>query len=324
MMNKIDIELRSRFVKDYNLPIQIIVSPYFEYFLELYQEDYGSKTKWEKLQKEIETEFDGSPGKYLDHFYITRNKIIEDIETSENYKKFCEDPDFYNKFSIPGEVKNDLYTGEQDNSVFLSIDLRKANYQAVKYYNPELVQGTKTYQEFIALYDRSESLSESKYTRQVIFGKLNAKRQVTIEKYLIYSIYTRISSLIPEDFVLFSRQTDELIYKLPKDISGFILSDLADNINSLIKRELGLEIKVEVFSLKMLQRFAKNGTSVVGFIKDYIYPINKNSTLHKVSKVYFPQMYKMWKGKEIDLTYDLVLSYEGQLAHFDYPLLMYK
>ena len=53
MVNKIDLDLRGRFVKDYNLPIQVLVSPYFEYFLDLYQEDYGSKSKWDKLQKEI-------------------------------------------------------------------------------------------------------------------------------------------------------------------------------------------------------------------------------------------------------------------------------
>ena len=103
-MSKIDLDLRDRFVKDYNLPIQVLVSPYFEYFVELYEEDYQSKSKWERLQYEIKTRFEGKPGKYLDHFYITRNQIIEDIERSQDYKDFCEDPKFFERFKIPGSL----------------------------------------------------------------------------------------------------------------------------------------------------------------------------------------------------------------------------
>ena len=321
MVNKIDLDLRGRFVKDYNLPIQVLVSPYFEYFLDLYQEDYGSKSKWDKLQKEIETRFEGKPGKYLDHFYITRNKIIEDIEKSENYKHFCEDKEFFTRFSIPGEIKCDLYTGEQVNKFFLSIDLKKANFQAVRFYDPGLVFGAKTYKEFISLYDNSDLLAESKYTRQVIFGKLNAKRQITLEKYLMYRISEEINSILPKDFIIFSRQTDEIIYELPKD---YLPGEIEEQIVSVAKERLGLEVKVEVFTMTMLQRFTKEGSSVVGLSKNYLYPINKKSTLHKVPGVHFPQMYKMWKGKEIDPTYDLVLLHEGQLAHFDYPLFLYN
>lgn len=320
-MNKIDLELRGRFVKDYNLPIQVLASPYFEYFLDLYQEDYESKSKWDRLQREIEIRFEGKPGKYLDHFYITRNKIIEDIETSVEYKSFCEDKEFFTKFSNPGEIKHDLYTGEQVNKIFMSIDLRKANFQAIRFYDPGLIQGAKTYKEFIRLYDESELLAESKYTRQVIFGKLNAKRQIAIEKYLMYKISEEIKTIIPENFNLFSRQTDEIIYELPED---YISEGIEEQIISMVKEKLDLEVKIGVFTLSMLQRFTKEGNSVIGLSKTYQYPENKKPTLHKVPGVYFSQMYKMWKNKEIDPAYDLVLLHEGQLAHFDYPLFLYN
>lgn len=320
-MNKIDLELRGRFVKDYNLPIQVLASPYFEYFLDLYQGDYESKSKWDRLQREIETRFEGKPGKYLDHFYITRNKIIEDIETSTRYKNFCEDKEFFTKFSNPGEVKHDLYTGEQVDKIFMSIDLKKANFQAIRFYDPGLTQEAKTYEEFIGLYDKSELLAESKYTRQVIFGKLNAKRQITIEKYLMYRIYEELKTIVPESFKLFSRQTDEIIYELPED---YLSEGIEKQIISIVKEKLDLEVKVEVFTLSMLQRFTKEGNSITGLSKTYLYPENKKSTLHKVPGVYFSQMYKMWKNKEIDSAYDLVLLHEGQLAHFDYPLFLYN
>ena len=321
-MNKIDLDLRYRFVKDFNLPIQVLTSPYFEYFIDLYQEDYGSRTKWEQLQKEISERFSGNPGKYLDHFYNTRNKIITDIESSQEYKDFCEDKEFFQRFSIPGEVKCDLYTGAQTGKRFMSIDLKKANFQALRYYNPNLVQNAKTYQEFIGLYDDSSLLAESKDTRQVIFGKLNAKRQITIEKWMSYSISEYIKDIIPENFKLFSRQTDELIYELPENY--ICTGELEKKIEDKIKETLDLTVKAEVFKTGWIQRFTKEGISITGVTKNYEYPVSKRSTLHKVSGVHFAQIYKMWKGLEINPVYDLVILHDKQLAHFDYQLFIFS
>ena len=321
-MNKIELDIRDRFVKDFNLPIQVLISPYFEYFIDLYQEDYESRTKWEQLQKEISERFSGNPGKYLDHFYNTRNKIITDIESSQEYKDFCEDKEFFQRFSIPGEVKCDLYTGAQTGKRFMSIDLKKANFQALRYYNPDLVQNAKTYQEFIGLYDSSPLLAESKYTRQVIFGKLNAKRQITIEKWMMYNIWEYLKNIVPESFKLFSRQTDELIYELPEDY--IFTGKLEKKIEDGIKETLDLTVKAEVFKTGWIQRFTKEGISITGVIKDYEYPALKKSTLHKVSGVHFAQIYKMWKGLEINPVYDLVILHDKQLAHFDYQLFIFS
>lgn len=316
-MNKIDLELRSRFVKDFNLPVQVLISPYFEYFLDLYQEDYESKSKWRKLQKEISEKFSGNTAKYLDDYYKTRNQIITDLESSKAYTDFCEDPDFFNKFSVPGEIKGDLYTETQVGKKFLSIDLVKANFQALRFYNPKLVKDTKTYEEFIGIYDNSPIFSESKYTRQVIFGKLNAKRQTTIEKWLVWKISEYLKNILPEEFKLFSRQTDEIIYELQ---GNYEYTEMG--IKEKIKENLDLDVSVKIFCTDWIQRFTKEGSSITGFIKNYIYPVSKKSTLHKVQGTYFAQMYKMWKGMDINPVYDLVLLHEKQLAHFDYQLLI--
>ena len=61
----------------------------------------------------------------------------------------------------------------------MSIDLKKANFQALRYYNPDLVQNAKTYQEFIGLYDSSPLLAESKYTRQMSLF-MNSQRTISL------------------------------------------------------------------------------------------------------------------------------------------------
>ena len=47
-------KLRQRFAKDIGVPIKIFCEPYFSNMLELYEEHYGAKTKWEEFLKLLE------------------------------------------------------------------------------------------------------------------------------------------------------------------------------------------------------------------------------------------------------------------------------
>ena len=305
-MEKIDLELRKRFIKDYSYPIQVLYDPWFTYFLDLYEPDYGCKTKWEELCEEIEVKYGGSNGKYLESYYEDRNKIILEIEGSESYQKFVGDQCFGDKYKNPGEKKTQLYTQANIGKEFTSIDLRKANFQALRFYDPDILKGAKTYGEFISLYSSSKFLQESKYTRQVIFGKLNPKRQITIEKYLVWKIQELIDARLGISGQLFSRHTDELIYTGSLDSSA---------IEKLVQEELGLEVKAEVFKLGMLQMFTSEGISVVGYTKNYSWPENKNATLHSIPVTHFAQMYKYWKGLSVNEN-DLVFMHEGMVSIF--------
>ena len=291
-------DLRQRFVKNFDLPFSVLDSPWFEYFLDLYEEDYKSKTTWEKLQGEL-----GNPGEYLYDYGKARDLVISEIESCPEYKALVSDSEFFEKYKIPGEVTKELYTEGQVGNLFLGIDLKEANYQALKYYDPGIVRP------YEKVRDSSLFLS-SKYTRQVIFGKLSSRRIVTLERFLMYQISCIISELLPPGTELFSRKTDEIIYTLPEK-SGVRW----DDIKTQVKRKLGVEVKVEIFRLGQLKL-----DTVTGYTKDYIIPFKKPS-LHCVPKDYFAQMYKYWKGLKVDPYYDLVFTRDDRLAHFDTPLL---
>ena len=47
-----EIALRRRFVKDYNLPINVVDSPYFEYYMDLY--DWFPKDEYQNLVNDID------------------------------------------------------------------------------------------------------------------------------------------------------------------------------------------------------------------------------------------------------------------------------
>ena len=42
-------KLRQRFVSDYNLPIQVLHSPYFEERLDLFESEFEAKSEYDKL-----------------------------------------------------------------------------------------------------------------------------------------------------------------------------------------------------------------------------------------------------------------------------------
>lgn len=63
-----------------------------------------------------------------------------------------------------------------DGAFFFSLDLKKVNYHVLKFYYPNLVLNTHTYEDFIGQFTEFDYIRKSKYIRQVIFGNLNPKK----------------------------------------------------------------------------------------------------------------------------------------------------
>ena len=317
-MKRIDTELRRKFVKESSLPIQVLESPYFEYFLDLYEPTLGSKTSWTSLQKEISEKFSEKPGKYLEYSRGIQEKITNDILENSDYKRFCKDENLNKIISeTPGQIKKDIYTGSNQGKRFLSIDLRTANFQALHWYCPEIFSGKDTWEDFIKEYTSSQFMINSKYLRQVILGKTNQGRISGVEKYLTWRITELVSPLLSE-FTLISRMTDEAIWEIPEKFNP--TGEIEEKLKDIIKENLGIQVNIEVFTINLIQRFTNTGESVLGFIKDFAWPLKKPSKLKATSKTWYPQIYKAWKGLDLNPIFDLVLLHEGELARFDYPL----
>ena len=174
-----DSELAKRFVSDFKL-------------LELYEDEYDSETWWNALWTMIDDAYDGSASKFLKDYYDVRDKIITDTMENPAYKAFTQMDMKQYAFERPKVSKNNVYNGENIGKKFLSVDLSKANFQALRYVNPDIVLGAETYKDFISKFTNLDYVAMSKYSRQVIFGKLNVDRQITVEKYLINKIYYRL------------------------------------------------------------------------------------------------------------------------------------
>lgn len=324
-MKRIDTELRRKFIKDTNFPIQVLESPYFEYFLELYEPTLGSKTAWDKLRTEISENFSGNPGKYLEYSKEIQGKIIKDILENQEYQRFTKDEELSGTLSeTSGEIKRGIYSGAMSGKRFLSVDLRTANFQAFKWYSPGIVSGEKYWEGFVKRYTSLGSIISSKNLRQILLGQTNPGRLQGVERYLTWKITEALSPILPPEFTLISRTTDEAIWEIPGD-DWKMTRSLDVEIRDKVREVLGdIDIKIEVFTIKMIQRFTRSGESILGFIKDFAWPLGKISVLKGVPKTYYPQIWKAWKGLDLNPTFDLVLLHEGELARFDYPLSIVK
>lgn len=315
-----ELSLRRRFVKDFNLPINLIDSPYFEYYMDRY--DFFPREDWENLLKLIDVEYGGNIEKWLENYAQIRDNIITSIESSDSYREF----NFVDmkEWKIPSFSVGDLniYNNANTGGYFISIDLKKANFQALKHFNPEIVKNCNTYEDLLTYFGGDDYFKKSKYTRQVIFGKLNPKRTITYEKYLIGTIFTTpnnfIFKRIYDKCKLVTVKSDEIVFEVHNHaVLREIDTTLLNTLKVEIKANTGLDVSVELFHLKRIVCENHNGTIVDGYIRDFY--LENKTDLKSVSSIFYPQIYAFSKGLEITDN-DLFFRAEDQTAKFCNPL----
>jgi len=323
-------QLRGRFVSDFNLPIPVVQSPYFEDRLELLEEEYMAKTLYENLLFMIDEKFDGNPNKFLEYYHQVRDNIITSITNSEAYKDFISNEKFV-KNIVPICSNRNLYTNEQDGCMFISYDMKKANFQTLKYANPAIVCDANTYEDFIGKFTDLDYIKQSKYTRQVIFGKLNPKRTMTLEKWItnevaksivsstngIINIFAKEHSrdyIMVGKLTLFSINSDEIIFKWNGNEKEFEKCEILPSISFE-----GIEYKGSKFKLYTRKFKLATSNSILTVYEKEDYLNANRRILRGVPATYYPQVYKLLNGIKI-VDSDLVFYYEHELARFLYPL----
>ena len=320
-MKASDIELkhlRSRFVSDTNVPIHIIHYPFLEERHALCEEEYLAKTKYENLVSLIDERFDGNPNLFLEYYHQIRDRIINTVKGTKEFNDFLSDD------SIMANIKplvsnRNLYTQEQDGCMFISFDMKKANFQTLRYVNPKIVFNSETYEEFIGLFTDLEYIKNSKYTRQVIFGNMNPKRIMTLEKMLTNELASKISEEYKEiPLELFSLNADEIIFKFKgneeeferiPNIGDYVFKDITYRCNKFKLHHRQFELATSSSSLNVYEK------------EDYLDGHRRH--LHCVPSTYYPQVYKHLRGEKIS-QHDLIFYYEHELCQFMNPIKLVK
>lgn len=251
--------LAYRFINDNKLPMQYFNPLIFDENLELLENDYQAKTKWEAMLEEIKNRFRNDAEAFLNAYYRDREKIITNTLVNPAFEDFNKGPmDRYvikDKINVP---KSNIFNETNHGKMFISVDMKQANFHALKKVNPDIVFGANTYEEFLekGADIQSPYIKNSKYFREVIFGQLNPSRHITVEKYYTAMMFNNIiNSKEVQDIYPFLTEgnavflsNDEIIFRVNKTFSPDEWNALYDAI--LGCGIVGFEYRIENFKLE--------------------------------------------------------------------------
>ena len=324
VFNNISNKVFSRFVKDFNLPIQVTDSRYIMYYLKLYDKVYNSMYFYNLFEKYY-MEVGGTNEAFLTEYYKVVDNAIEIVKGTPSYKEFIGNTsNMFNRKKEDWFCQNipnkNVYHPSSEGKTFFSVDLVKGNYSALKYYSQEIKQeadtkdnlilGSHNFEEFISLFSDNEYFKKSKHLRQVIFGNMNPKRQVTIEKVMIDNLAKVLveKGLFKKEDI-HSVNNDELIFSLAEK-----KENLEENVKAVAK-ELNIDIHTETFSIKQIKPL----DSFVKIKEDKTIELKcVDSSL--MAQVYKHVMKDFLNNKEI-IQQDLMFkASNGLLAYFAEPI----
>lgn len=298
-------KLRQRFCKDCGLSFSIYEEPVFSDRIELYDEHYSTKAKFNLFLEAI-SKFN-SEEDYFAMYTKVKEAAINHVKASSGYESFNKLD--MNTFSCVNKIPStNIFKPSNDRRRFISIDMREANFSALNYYSSSIFnvngKASKNWKEFISNFTDISHIICSKYVRQVILGNCNPKRHITFEKYLMDSLATALLSEGVDNIV--SMTNDELVIDVTdaSDIGNIFI-----NIQNCINKSL-LPFKMQYFELVKVFRSSHSDS----YIK---LPIEGMSKLEikGASPYEMPIILRALKGEDITES-DKLFTFEHQLCKF--------
>lgn len=315
--------LRGVFIHDNKLPITTVEDPYFEERIKMLEGEYLAESKYLGLLETIKTDFCENINKFLEHRHSVKDQILAHILNSEEYKAMLADSSPLKDYK-PIVGSNELYTEQQDGCYFISYDMIKANFQALRYINPLIVRCCESWEEFVASFTNVKYLASAKQMRQEVLGKLNGKRLAAIEKF----ISNKFGRIMDDHLFLepFSIKTDEVIFKFNGWSKKYDGQDIVKEFEKFPVRDEefeGFKFRVNKFRLHMRTFKRPFSDKLINVYEKEDFLDGHRRILKGVPAAYYPQVYKLLHGIKINDS-DLVYSYEHDLSKFMRPIELIK
>ena len=260
-------KLMERFTKDCKIPIKIYEPTEFIRRIELYDKYYNSVEKWNAFYNLITSKYPNEEA-YFAEYNKTKDNAINFIKETEGYNVF-NNLDM-NAFAIQnkGFPSKDIFHPSNIGRRFISIDMKKANFNSLRYYDESIFDNAETWEDFLRLFTSIEYIVNSKYIREVILGNCNPKRHITYEKWLMDQVLTSIlnkinNNSIPlsvDNIVFFSN--DEIIVDIT-NLTATETDNVYDALDDIVS-ENPLPFRIEKF---VLQGIRKNNETIIGYIR---------------------------------------------------------
>lgn len=227
--------VKKRFVKDYNLPITLFRNDIFEYFMDLYDAHMGTGDKWNKLLEVIDV-LGGEEG-----YFNESSRIINEVT-----KEISEHPEYARIQSMvlpvsnaPTIEKRNIYHPDFVGKLLISIDMRQANFNSLRFLSPELLRNADNYGSYLKNFTKHDYYLDSKQIRQVIFGNLNPKRQQSVQKYIMSETLILLLREFGDVLDVITTGPDEIIIVYNNSLGVYVY----DIIDKIVEALDGLSIK---------------------------------------------------------------------------------
>ena len=219
------------FVKLFDLNVPVI--EHLDYYI-----DQMSKTQKYKDIRHFLSLYEDSEVEIDDAYEFRKNKsqeIIEFIKGTNAYNELCYDK---NLIDYP-TAKSIEYLEEIK---YFSIDLRSANWVALKHYDPNHINELGSdYIDFLSKFNLPKVFLHSKYLRQFIFGNVNPKRLIKVQRHLIQEMVRKYQDKLQVEGV----RNDEVIFSF-KDFSE--IKDIYNQIDHD-------KYKTKIFTIERVEDF---------------------------------------------------------------------
>ena len=248
---------KERFCKDCNIPIRLFQEPYFLDRIKLFDDFYGTVNKWIRFASELQQY--NCEQDYFEEYNRVKDAAITSIKNSEAYQKF--NTEDMNKFTTAHKdlSNKDIFKTTNDGRVFISIDMKKANFSSLHEYDKNMFCGTDTWEDFISQFTDNEHIINSKYIRQVILGNCNPKRHITYEKYLMDQTLSLLYDIVGEERIVFF-SNDEIVYDMTTASNLHMLSLVRNCVEERLSTKSNIPFRVELFSLHKINGTVKKST----------------------------------------------------------------
>lgn len=186
----------------------------------------AAKRMYEKMQSNMSHYFIGSYGK-------TSEALITGLSPQK-----------------AGDGKN-VYTPDNDGCLFVEADLRMANFQAMRYFDGRIfgqdvyaqdgpLNIEQEYRKWASMFTDSEYVLSSKYVRQVVFGALNPKREISIERALAAAGAYELSGWFDVSGIehrCVAVNSDAVIFRIDSDEDRSKLISICDRAAMLLRSQ---------------------------------------------------------------------------------------
>lgn len=293
--------MNKQLVKDYKFPVPVVDEPYFSHFAALLEGFYSV----EQARQNLAAMSDRAGG-FEAALGNTRKLIatvVDHVLDKSAYREFQGmNMDKFRDSRLP--EKQVLYHRNNVDQRFIALDMKKANFQALRSVDAELVDGCDSWEAFLGQFTNEPYYLSCKQVRQVIFGQLNPKRQQTVMKHRMATVFKGLINEGVSDSAIFSSSPDEIVI-------GYTPQN-ETRVRAFLSTE-GEGAGLHIDSFKLEQAHPEKPF----FLKRHI--DHGKLELKNVPKFYVPEVIRHLKG-EPSQAMDRYFMHEGRLCQYAEPL----